>query len=158
HDWAARNPHLDFSINAEGTLALLESTRQHCPDAVFIFMSTNKVYGDNPNKLPLVERESRWEVSPEHPYHEHGIDERMSLDQAKHPLFGASKLAADILVQEYGNYFGMKTVCFRGGCITGPGHSSTQMHGFLSYLTRCAISRLPYEVFGYKGKQVRDNI
>ena len=158
HDWAARDPHLDFSINAEGTLVLLESARQYCPDAVFIFMSTNKVYGDNPNKLPLVELESRWEVSPEHPYREHGIDERMSLDQAKHSLFGASKLAADILVQEYGSYFGMKTVCFRGGCITGPGHSATQMHGFLAYLTRCAVSRLPYEVFGYKEKKVRDNI
>ena len=158
HDWAARDPHVDFSVNALGTLVLLESTRRFCPNAAFIFTSTNKVYGDNPNRLPLVELETRWEVDPGHPYHEHGIDETMSVDQTKHSLFGASKLAADSLVQEYGRYFGMKTVCFRGGCLTGPGHSGTMLHGFLSYLVRCAVRGTPYTVFGYKGKQVRDNL
>ena len=157
HDWAARNPATDFSINANGTLVLLEATRQFCPDAVFIFTSTNKVYGDRPNSLPLVEQETRWEVDPSHPYHK-GIDESMSIDASKHSIFGVSKLAADILVQEYGRYFGMKTVCFRGGCLTGPKHSGTELHGFLAYLMKCAVTRKEYRIFGYKGKQVRDNI
>jgi CDP-paratose 2-epimerase len=158
HDWAATDPHVDFSVNALGTLVLLECARTHCPDAAFIFTSTNKVYGDNPNLLPLVELETRWEVAPSHPYHRHGIDEHMSIDQTKHSLFGASKVAADVLVQEYGRYFGMRTACFRGGCLTGPGHSGTMLHGFLSYLMKCAVSATPYTVLGYKGKQVRDNI
>lgn len=158
HDWAAREPRTDFTVNANGTLNLLEMTRQHCPAAVFIFTSTNKVYGDTPNQLPLVEKELRWELAPEHPYAQHGIDEHMSIDQSKHSLFGASKVAADVLVQEYGRYFGLRTACFRGGCLTGPGHSGTQLHGFLSYLMKCAVTGAPYTVFGYKGKQVRDNI
>jgi CDP-paratose 2-epimerase len=158
HDWAAKDPFTDFSVNANGTLVLLESTRKHCPTARFLFTSTNKVYGDNPNKLPLVERETRWEVDSEHPYYEHGIDETMSVDHTKHSLFGASKLAADALVQEYGRYFDLNTVCFRGGCLNGPGHSGTMLHGFLSYLVKCAVTGAPYTVFGYKGKQVRDNI
>lgn len=158
HDWAAKDPFTDFTVNANGTLVLLEMTRKYCPEAVFIFTSTNKVYGDAPNKLPLVELDTRWEIDKSHPYYEHGIDESMSIDQSKHSLFGASKVAADILVQEYGRYFGMKTVCFRGGCLTGPNHSGTQLHGFLAYLMKCAITGKPYTVFGYKGKQVRDNI
>jgi CDP-paratose 2-epimerase len=158
HDWAARNPQVDFTVNANGTLNLLEATRLHCPDAVFIFTSTNKVYGDAPNALPLVEQETRWEVSPEHPFAAHGIDETMSVDNCLHSLFGASKLAADVVVQEYGRYFGLKTACFRGGCLTGPGHSGTMLHGFLAYLVKCAITGEPYTVFGYQGKQVRDNI
>lgn len=158
HDWAAKDPFMDFSVNANGTLVMLENARKHCPDAVFIFTSTNKVYGDAPNLLPLVEKETRWEVAEDHPFFAHGIDESMSIDQSKHSLFGASKVAADVLVQEYGRYFGMKTACFRGGCLTGPGHSGTQLHGFLSYLMACAISGRPYTIFGYKGKQVRDNI
>ena len=158
HDWAARDPQVDFSVNALGTLNLLEITRRQCPHASFVFTSTNKVYGDNPNHLPLVERDTRWELAPDHPFFEQGIDESMSVDQTKHSLFGASKLAADVLVQEYGRYFDMNTVCFRGGCLTGPGHAGTQLHGFLSYLIRCVVSGAPYTVFGYKGKQVRDNI
>ncbi len=158
HDWAAREPLTDFTINANGTLVLLEMTRQYCPEAVFIFTSTNKVYGDAPNCLPLVEQATRWEVDESHPYAAHGIDESMSIDQSKHSLFGASKAAADVLVQEYGRYFNMPTVCFRGGCLTGPNHSSAQLHGFLAYLMKCAVSGEPYTVFGYKGKQVRDNI
>ena len=158
HDWAARDPHTDFTVNANGTLVLLDATRRHCPKASFIFTSTNKVYGDTPNLLPLVERETRWEVDPSHRFADHGIDETMSIDQTKHSLFGASKAAADLLVQEYGRYFGMNTVCFRGGCLTGPGHSGTMLHGFLSYLVRCALTGERYTVFGYKGKQVRDNI
>ena len=158
HDWAAKEPYTDFSVNADGTLVLLESTRKYCPEAVFIYTSTNKVYGDNPNRLPLVEQETRWEVAAGHPYAEHGIDESMSVDQTKHSLFGASKLAADAMVQEYGRYFNMKTVCFRGGCLTGPGHSGTMLHGFLSYLVKCAVTGQTYTVYGYKGKQVRDNI
>ena len=157
HDWAAREPHTDFSVNATGTLNLLEAARQHCPEAVFIFTSTNKVYGDTPNRLPLVELEKRWEIDPAHPYCE-GIDESMSIDQTKHSLFGASKVAADILVQEYGRYFGMKTGVFRGGCLTGPAHAGTELHGFLAYLMKCTVTGKPYRVFGYKGKQVRDNI
>jgi CDP-paratose 2-epimerase len=157
HDWAAKSPLVDFTINANGTLNLLEAARAHCPEAVFIFTSTNKVYGDTPNRLPLIELESRWEIDPTHTYHT-GIREDMSVDQTLHSLFGASKLAADAIVQEYGRYFGMKTVCFRGGCLTGPNHSAAELHGFLSYLMKCAITGHPYTVFGYQGKQVRDNI
>lgn len=158
HDWAAREPLTDFTINANGTLNLLEFTRLHAPEAVFIFTSTNKVYGDTPNFLPLIEMDRRWEIDINHPYYERGIDENMSIDQTKHSLFGASKVAADILVQEYGRYFGLKTVVFRGGCLTGPNHAGTQLHGFLSYLVKCAMSGNSYTIFGYKGKQVRDNI
>ncbi|MBT3225707.1 MAG: NAD-dependent epimerase/dehydratase family protein [Deltaproteobacteria bacterium] len=158
HDWAAKDPFMDFSVNANGTLVLLEMTRKFCPEAVFIFTSTNKVYGDTPNYLPLVEMEKRWEIDKTHPYFEKGIDEFMSIDQTKHSLFGASKVAADVLVQEYGLYFDMKTAVFRGGCLTGPGHSGTELHGFLAYLMKCAINGQHYSIFGYKGKQVRDNI
>ncbi len=157
HDWAARDPQTDFSVNANGTLNLLEATRQYAPDAAFIFTSTNKVYGDTPNRLPLIELEHRWEIDPSHPY-ANGIREDMSIDHTLHSLFGASKVAADVLVQEYGRYFGMKTACFRGGCLTGPNHSGTQLHGFLAYLMKCAATGTPYKIFGYKGKQVRDNI
>jgi CDP-paratose 2-epimerase len=157
HDWAARDPFTDFSVNANGTLSLLEATRQNCPDAVFLFTSTNKVYGDAPNALPLIELETRWEIDPAHKYAE-GIDESMSIDASKHSLFGASKVAADVLVQEYGRYFGMRTACFRGGCLTGPGHSGAALHGFLSYLMKCFCTGTPYTIHGYKGKQVRDNI
>jgi CDP-paratose 2-epimerase len=157
HDWAVRDVQTDFTINANGTLNLLELTRKYCPDAPFIFTSTNKVYGDAPNQLPLVEQEQRWEIEEGHQYRD-GIDETMSIDQTKHSLFGASKVAADILTQEYGRYFNMPTVCFRGGCLTGPNHSGTQLHGFLSYLMKCAITSQPYTIFGYYGKQVRDNI
>jgi CDP-paratose 2-epimerase len=158
HDWAAREPLTDFSVNATGTLNMLEFTRQFCSDAVFIFTSTNKVYGDTPNYLPLIETETRWEIDASHPYYSNGIDEHMSIDQSKHSLFGVSKVAADVLVQEYGKYFGMKTAVFRGGCLTGPNHSGAQLHGFLAYLMKCAITGQPYTIFGYKGKQVRDNI
>lgn len=158
HDWAARDPHADFTINANGTLNMLELSRAHCPEAPFIFTSTNKVYGDTPNALPLVELDKRWELAEDHRWHEHGIDETMSIDRSMHSLFGASKVAADVLVQEYGRYFGMKTACFRGGCLTGPSHSGTQLHGFLAYLMKCAATGTPYTVFGYAGKQVRDNI
>jgi CDP-paratose 2-epimerase len=158
HDWAAKEPFTDFTINADGTLALLDATRQFCPDATFIFTSTNKVYGDTPNNLPLIELDTRWEVEPSHPFAEHGIDELMTIDQSKHSLFGASKIAADVLTQEYGRYFGMKTGIFRGGCLTGPAHSGAELHGFLAYLIKCAVTGKPYTVYGYKGKQVRDNI
>jgi CDP-paratose 2-epimerase len=158
HDWAARDPKTDFGVNANGTLNLLEATRQHAPQAAFIFMSTNKVYGDSPNRLPLVERATRWELDPAHPFFEHGIDESMSLDRSLHSLFGVSKLAADALVQEYGRYFGMNTVCLRAGCITGPGHSAVALHGFLAYLAQCALTGTEYTIFGYGGKQVRDNL
>jgi CDP-paratose 2-epimerase len=157
HDWAARDPHTDFSVNATGTLNLLEATRQYAPNAAFIFTSTNKVYGDTPNRLPLIEHPLRWEIAPEHPYQQ-GIPEEMSIDQTLHSLFGASKVAADTLVQEYGRYFGMKTVSFRCGCLTGPSHSGAELHGFLSYLMQCAVTGRPYTVYGYQGKQVRDNI
>jgi CDP-paratose 2-epimerase len=157
HDWAAREPHTDFGVNATGTLNMLEATRLHCPEAAFIFTSTNKVYGDTPNRLPLVQEEKRWEIEKSHPFW-NGIDETMSIDQTKHSLFGASKVAADVMVQEYGRYFGMKTVCFRGGCLTGPAHAGTELHGFLAYLMKCTVSGKPYRVFGYHGKQVRDNI
>src|ERR1019366_6598139 len=158
HDWAASNPTLDFTVNANGTSVMLEATRKFAPEAVFIFMSTNKVYGDLPNYLPLVEHKTRWEIATDHPYAAHGIPETMSIDQTMHSLFGVSKVAADVLVQEYGRYFGMKTACFRGGCLTGPNHSGTQLHGFLAYLMKCCVTGTPYKVFGYKGKQVRDNI
>jgi CDP-paratose 2-epimerase len=157
HDWAAQDPYMDFTVNANGTLVLLENTRQYCPDAVFIFCSTNKVYGDTPNYLPLIEQEYRWEIADDHIY-QVGIDETMSIDQTKHSLFGASKVAADVLVQEYGRYFNIKTASFRGGCLTGPSHSGTKLHGFLSYLMKCTMTEQHYQVFGYKGKQVRDNI
>ena len=157
HDWAAGDPHTDFQVNALGTLNLLQATRTHCPEAVFMFTSTNKVYGDTPNRLPLVELDTRYEIDPTHAF-ARGIDETMSTDQTKHSLFGASKMAADLLVQEYGQYFGMKTVCFRGGCLTGPAHAGTELHGFLAYLMKCTAMGLPYRIFGYKGKQVRDNI
>jgi CDP-paratose 2-epimerase len=158
HDWAAKEPLTDFCINANGTLNLLELTRLHCNNSVFIFTSTNKVYGDSPNQLPLIEFETRWEVDPSHKYAKYGIDEFMPIDQSKHSLFGASKVAADVLVQEYGKYFGMKTVCFRGGCLTGPSHSGAELHGFLSYLVKCTLVGKEYTIFGYNGKQVRDNI
>ena len=158
HDWAAREPFTDFSVNANGTLNLLEATRGHSPDAAFIFTSTNKVYGDSPNSIPLVENETRWEPEPGHKFAEQGISEEMSTDRTLHSLFGASKVAADTMVQEYGRYFGMRTVCFRAGCLTGPAHSGAQLHGFLGYLMKCSATGTPYCVFGYKGKQVRDNM
>jgi CDP-paratose 2-epimerase len=157
HDWAARDPHTDFAVNAQGTLNLLEATRRFSPDAVFLFTSTNKVYGDAPNRLPLVEQATRWEIDPAHRYRD-GIAEDLSIDQCLHSLFGASKVAADVLVQEYGRYFGLRTACFRGGCLTGPNHSPTQLHGFLAYVMKCTVTGTPYTVFGYGGKQVRDNI
>jgi CDP-paratose 2-epimerase len=157
HDWAAREPVTDFDINAVGTLNVLEATRQFAPNAVFIFLSTNKVYGDRPNTLPLLELETRWEIDGAHTYRE-GIREDMSIDSCLHSLFGASKVAADVLVQEYGRYFDMKTCCFRGGTLTGPQHSATELHGFLAYVMRCAMTGTPYTVYGYKGKQVRDAI
>ena len=158
HDWAAREPETDFDINARATLLLLEQTRRHSPRAAFVFTSTSKVYGDTPNRLPLVEQETRWEVDPAHPFAAHGIDETMSIDHSKHSFLGASKLAGDVLVQEYGRYFGMNTVCFRPGCITGGDHAGTHLHGFLSYLVKCAITGAEYPIVGYGGKQVRDNI
>lgn len=157
HDWAARDPFTDFDINASGTLNLLEAVRRHAPEAVFIFCSTNKVYGDAPNRLPFVEQASRWEIEPGHEYAD-GIREDMSVDASLHSLFGASKLAADILVQEYGQYFGLRTACFRGGTLTGPAHSATELHGFLAYIMRCTMTGTPYKVHGYSGKQVRDAI
>jgi CDP-paratose 2-epimerase len=157
HDWAAREPHTDFTINALGTLNLLEATRTHCAGATFIFTSTNKVYGDRPNRLPLVELDTRWELPCDHDWFK-GIPVQMSIDQCTHSLFGASKVSADILVQEYGRYFDMNTVCFRGGCLTGPHHAGAQLHGFLAYLMKCTVVGQPYTIFGYKGKQVRDNI
>lgn len=157
HDWAANDPTTDFTVNANGTSVLLEAARNHSPGAVFIFMSTNKVYGDHPNRLPLVELGTRWEIDPEHEYAD-GIPEGMSIDGTMHSLFGASKVAADMLVQEYGRYFGMQTACFRGGCLTGPNHSGSQLHGFLAYLMKCAVTGTQYTIFGYKRKQVRDNI
>lgn len=157
HDWAASNPFMDFTVNANGTLVMLENFKQHCPEAVFIFTSTNKVYGDLPNSLPLIELDTRYEIERRHKWYD-GIDETMSIDQSMHSLFGASKVAADVLVQEYGRYFKLKTAAFRGGCLTGPGHSGTMLHGFLSYLMRCCITGKQYYIYGYKGKQVRDNI
>jgi CDP-paratose 2-epimerase len=157
HDWAARDPATDFTVNANGTLNLLEATRHQAPDAAFIFTSTNKVYGDTPNRLPLIEEETRYDLAADHPWFE-GIPETMSIDASTHSLFGVSKTAADLMVQEYGRYFGMATTSFRGGCLTGPGHSGTQLHGFLAYLLKCTVTGAPYTVFGYAGKQVRDNI
>jgi CDP-paratose 2-epimerase len=157
HDWAASDPQTDFGVNANGTLNLLEATRHHAPGATFVFCSTNKVYGDLPNHLPLVELEQRLELPEEHRYHR-GIDTTMSIDASTHSLFGVSKAAADLLVQEYGRYFDMPTVCFRGGCLTGPNHAGARLHGFLSYLMRCTMTGEPYTVYGYGGKQVRDNI
>jgi len=158
HDWAAREPVTDFTVNANGTLVLLEATRKFSSGATFIFTSTNKVYGDTPNKLPLVEMPLRWELDPRHRFAKNGIDETMTVDESKHSLFGASKVAADILVQEYGRYFGMKTATFRAGCLTGPAHSGTELHGFLAYLVKCVAIGRPYTIYGYRGKQVRDNI
>ena len=158
HDWAATDPSTDFAVNAFGTLNVLEAARKHAPDAGFVFTSTNKVYGDRPNTLPLVELDQRYEVSPDSPYSLRGIDESMSIDQSTHSVFGVSKAAADLMVQEYGRYFGMNTVCFRGGCLTGGGHSATEMHGFLAYLMKCTFTGRPYKIYGHSGKQVRDNI
>jgi CDP-paratose 2-epimerase len=157
HDWAASDPQTDFGINANGTLNLLEAARKHCPAATFVFTSTNKVYGDTPNRLPLEELETRLELAEDHPYFA-GIDTTMSIDATLHSLFGASKAAADLLVQEYGRYFEMPTVCFRAGCLTGPNHAGAQLHGFLAYLMKCTVTGDPYTVFGYDGKQVRDNV
>lgn len=158
HDWAARDAHTDFTVNAGGTLTLLEALRQHAPQAAFVLCSTNKVYGDTPNRLPLIELDERWELANDHPYFGHGIDELMSIDQTTHSLFGTSKVAADVLTQEYGRYFGLHTAAFRGGCLTGPGHSGAPLHGFLAYLMKRTLTGQPYTVLGYKGKQVRDNI
>ena len=157
HDWAAREPQTDFTINAIGTLNLLELTRTFCPDASFIFTSTNKVYGDNPNRLALIELPSRYELPKTHP-NWNGISENMSIDACTHSLFGVSKTSADLLTQEYAKYFGLKTAVFRGGCLTGPMHAGAELHGFLAYLVQCIITGKKYTVFGYKGKQVRDNI
>src|SRR4051794_816761 len=157
HDWAASDPQTDFGVNANGTLNLLEAARAHCPDAPFVFCSTNKVYGDTPNRLPLQSLEKRLELPEDHLYYK-GIDTSMSIDSSTHSLFGVSKAAADLLVQEYGRYFHMPTVCFRGGCLAGPNHAGAQLHGFLSYLMKCTVAGEPYTVFGYGGKQVRDNI
>ena len=156
HDLAASRPFDDFDVNAGGTLNLLEMTRQHSRDAVFIFMSTNKVYGDAPNELPLKELPRRWEYARAEDYE--GVDETMRIDRAKHSIFGAGKLAADVMTQEYGRYFNMKTACLRGGCLTGPNHSGVELHGFLSYLVKAQLTGRTYRIFGYKGKQVRDNI
>jgi CDP-paratose 2-epimerase len=157
HDWAASDPQTDFQVNANGTLNLLEAVRRHAPDATFIHLSTNKVYGDLPNALPLVEGDTRLELPEDHPWFG-GIDTSMSIDRSTHSLFGVSKAAADLMVQEYGRYFGMPTVCLRGGCLTGPNHAGAPLHGFLSYLMRCTMTGTPYTVHGYGGKQVRDNL
>jgi CDP-paratose 2-epimerase len=158
HDWAAKEPFTDFDINANGTLNLLEALRNFCPEAPFIFTSTNKVYGDTPNFLPLEEKKLRYEIKKNHKFFKKGINETMSIDQTTHSIFGTSKTAADLLVQEYGRYFNLKTVTFRGGCLTGENHSGAQLHGFLSFLVKSIIGEKKYSVFGYKGKQVRDNI
>lgn len=158
HDWAAKEPHTDFSINATGTLNLLEAYRNFCPEASFIFTSTNKVYGDTPNYLPLIESKSRFEINKKHNFFQKGINETMSIDNTTHSLFGTSKLSADLMVQEYGRYFNLNTVCFRGGCLTGENHSGAELHGFLSFLVKSIMRDKKYYVFGYKGKQVRDNI
>lgn len=156
HDLAAKIPFEDFDTNAGGTLNLLEGCRQFCPNAVFVHMSTNKVYGDAPNKIRLKEHESRWDYDD--PYFAEGIDENLSIDQSKHSLFGASKAASDIIVQEYGRYFGIRSCCLRGGCLTGPSHAGVELHGFLSYLIKCNLEKKKYHIYGYQGKQVRDNI
>jgi CDP-paratose 2-epimerase len=157
HDWAAGDPQVDFGINANGTLNLLQATRENCPEATFVFTSTNKVYGDTPNRLPLLDAGKRLELPEDHPYFG-GIDTTMSIDSTLHSLFGVSKAAADLLVQEYGRYFEMPTVCFRAGCLTGPNHAGAQLHGFLAYLMKCTAAGEPYTLFGYEGKQVRDNL
>ena len=157
HDWAKNKPFIDFDINAKGTLNLLELTRLYCPNAPFLFMSTNKVYGNNPNKLPLIEKKTRWEIKNNHKF-KNGIDESMSIDNCTHSFFGSSKAYADLIVQEYGKNVGLKTACFRAGCITGPNHSGAKLHGFLSYLVKTAVTKKKYAIIGYKGKQVRDNI
>jgi CDP-paratose 2-epimerase len=156
HDLAKDRPFDDFDVNAGGTLNMLEAVRQGCPESPFIFMSTNKVYGDAPNELPLVEQDTRWDYA--RPEDVHGIAEDCRVDACLHSLFGANKLAADVMVQEYGRYFGIPTVCFRGGCLTGPNHSGAELHGFLSYLARATREGRPYRIYGYRGKQVRDNI
>lgn len=156
HDLAASRPFDDFDVNAVGTLNLLEATRRHAGDAVFVHMSTNKVYGDRPNTIRLKELPTRWDYDD--PAYQEGIPEDFPIDQSKHSLFGASKAAADVMVQEYGRYFGLRTCCLRGGCLTGPNHSGVELHGFLSYLVRCNLEGRTYKVYGYKGKQVRDNI
>ncbi|MCZ6635507.1 MAG: NAD-dependent epimerase/dehydratase family protein [bacterium] len=156
HDLAAQIPFDDFDVNAVGTLNLLEATRQTCPESPFIHMSTNKVYGDAPNNISLKELETRWEYDD--PTYQNGIPETFTIDQSKHSLFGASKVAADVMVQEYGHYFGIPSCCLRGGCLTGPNHSGVELHGFLSYLVKCNLEECEYTVYGYKGKQVRDNI
>ncbi|HEX8531259.1 MAG TPA: NAD-dependent epimerase/dehydratase family protein [Cytophagales bacterium] len=156
HDRAAAIPFDDFDTNAVGTLNLLEAVRRHCPESPFVHMSTNKVYGDAPNEIPMVELETRWEYAD--PAYAHGIAENFRIDQSKHSLFGASKVAADVMVQEYGRYFGIPTACLRGGCLTGPNHSGVELHGFLSYLIKCNLEGKTYNIYGYKGKQVRDNI
>jgi CDP-paratose 2-epimerase len=156
HDLAASRPFDDFDVNAVGTLNLLEAVRRHAPEAVFVHMSTNKVYGDRPNTIPLIELETRWEYADG--AYANGIPEDFPIDGSKHSLFGASKVAADIMVQEYGRYFGLKTCCLRGGCLTGPNHSGVELHGFLSYLIKCDLEGRTYRIYGYKGKQVRDNI
>ena len=157
HDWAVKEPLTDYHVNSTGTLHLLELTRKYSPKSTFIFTSTNKVYGDNPNYLPLIELETRYELPENHQYY-NGIDEKFSIDQTKHSLFGCSKVSADIYVQEYGRYFGMNTVVFRGGCLTGSKHRGAELHGFLNYLVKCNLVGRTYNIFGYKGKQVRDNI
>jgi CDP-paratose 2-epimerase len=157
HDWAASDAIADFTVNANGTLNMLEAVRHEKPDATFIHMSTNKVYGDRPNFLPLIETETRLELPEDHQFYG-GIDTSMSIDRTMHSVFGASKVAADVMVQEYGRYFEMPTVCFRGGCLTGPAHAGAKLHGFLSYLMKCTVTGTPYTIFGYEGKQVRDNI
>ena len=157
HDWAAKEPLTDFTVNALGTLIMLEAYRKFSPKATFIFTSTNKVYGDLPNYLPLVEGATRYEIDKKHKYHK-GIDESMSIDDSKHSIFGASKVAADVMVQEYGKYFDLNTAVFRGGCLTGPAHSGAELHGFLGYLVKCIVDDREYKIYGYKGKQVRDNI
>lgn len=158
HDWAATAPLVDFQINSMATIQLLELTRQHCPEAVFIYVSTNKVYGDASNDLPFVEQETRWELASSHQYSAYGISESLRIDSSLHSLFGCSKLSADVIAQEYGRYFGIKTACFRCGCITGGKHAAVEQHGFLAYVMKCAVSKTPYLIHGYKGKQVRDNI
>jgi len=156
HDRAAQIPFLDFEVNALGTLHLLEAARQYCAETPFVHMSTNKLYGDRPNSIPLTELETRWDYAG--PEFAHGIPETLSIDQSKHSVFGASKVAGDVMAQEYGRYFGLPTCCLRGGCLTGPNHSGVELHGFLSYLVRCNLEEREYKVFGYKGKQVRDNV
>lgn len=158
HDWAKINPILDYEINATATIQLLELFKQNCPKAVFIYTSTNKVYGDNPNKLPLIENKTRFNCNKKNKYSKNGIDENMSLDNTTHSLFGCSKLAADIYCQEFGKYFNLKVGIFRGGCLTGPAHAGAELHGFLSYLVKCQMNGKKYNINGYKGKQVRDNI